>query len=187
MLKKQYNQAKIKSIISDQYVQQAVSHDIFSVNMSKKSNHHNQSSLVLSAVNEINNDPFSCGSLNELIALTQDSKDSKSRKPAYNRSDFLYPNLDETLPKTQDNGIQGIKNTVVDAFKHQKDGMRMIVNRLVSVERTTMNVNSQNSEMLNRLGLSMDKLLNFVQYRENVHQKEEKTMLEKIQDLETKL
>ena len=70
--------------------------------MSKKSN-HNQSSLVLSAVNEINNDPFSCGSLNELIALTQDSKDSKDSKtkkgPGYNRSDFLYPNLDETLPK----------------------------------------------------------------------------------------
>jgi hypothetical protein len=49
--------------------------------LSKKSNHH-QSSIVLSAVNhnEMNNDPFSCGSLNELIALTQDSKDSKTRK-----------------------------------------------------------------------------------------------------------
>lgn len=50
-----------------------------------------------------------------------------------------------------------------------------------------MSVNSQNSEMLNRLGSRMDQILNFVQYRENVHQKEEKTMLEKIQDLETKL
>lgn len=75
----------------------------------------------------------------------------------------------------------------MDAFKHQKDSMRMIVNRLVSVERTTMSVNSQNSEMLNRLGSRMDQILNFVQYRENIHQKEEKTMLEKIQDLETKL
>jgi hypothetical protein len=50
--------------------------------------------------------------------------------------------MDDTLPKPQDQvGIQGIKNTVVDGFKHQKDSMRMIVNRLVSVERTTMNVN----------------------------------------------
>ena len=186
MLKKQYNQAKIKSIISDHYVQQhGVNNEIFSINMSKKSN-HNQSSIVLSAVNEINNDPFSCGSLNELIALTQDSKDSKTKKgPGYNRSDFLYPNLDETLPKVQqDQGLKGIKNTVVDAFKHQKDSLRMIVNRLVSVERTTMNVSSQNSEMLNRLGSRMDQILDFVQYRENAHQREEKTMLEKIQDLE---
>lgn len=65
MLKKQFNQAKIKSIISDHYVQsQGINQDIFSINMSKKSN-HNQSSIA-----EINNDPFSCGSLNELIALT---------------------------------------------------------------------------------------------------------------------
>ncbi len=75
--------------------------------MSKKSN-HNQSSIVLSAVNEINNDPFSCGSLNELIALTQNSKDSKTKKgPGYNRSDFLYPNLDETL--TQGLARPGVK------------------------------------------------------------------------------
>jgi hypothetical protein len=58
-----------------------------------------------------------------LIALTQDSKESKSRKnqqqAPYNRSDFLYPTpaaaMDETMPKE---GIIGIKNTVVDAFKH---------------------------------------------------------------------
>ena len=47
-----------------------------------------------------------------------------------------------------------------------------------------MNVSSQNSDMLNRLGSRMDQILDFVQYRENAHQKEEKTMLEKIQDLE---
>jgi hypothetical protein len=64
MLKKQFNQAKIKSIISDPFPP-----DIFSINLSKKSN-HNHSSIVLSAVNNENNDPFSCGSLNELIALT---------------------------------------------------------------------------------------------------------------------
>ena len=64
MLKRQFNQAKIKSIISDEPA------DMFSVNLSKKSNHHH-SSLVLSAVNENNDqEPFSCGSLNELIALT---------------------------------------------------------------------------------------------------------------------
>ena len=72
---------------------------------------------MLSAVNhnEMNNDPFSCGSLNELIALTQDSKDSKTRKQQqqYNRSDFLYPGGAE-----DNGGISGIKNTVVDAFKH---------------------------------------------------------------------
>jgi uncharacterized Zn-finger protein len=67
MLKKQFNQAKIKSIISDHYVQGINQQDnIFSINMSKKSN-HNHSSI---AINEINNEPFSCGSLNELIALT---------------------------------------------------------------------------------------------------------------------
>ena len=52
--------------------------------------------------------------------------------------------MDETLhpaPEGGGLGLTGIKNTVVDAFKHQKDSMRMIVNRLVSVERTTMNVN----------------------------------------------
>lgn len=55
--------------------------------------------------------------------------------------------MDETLPRAPEGGggggggLTGIKNTVVDAFKHQKDSMRMIVNRLVSVERTTMNVN----------------------------------------------
>jgi hypothetical protein len=65
MLKKQFNQAKIKSIISDHYVQGINNQDnIFSINMSKKSN-HNHSSIA-----EINNEPFSCGSLNELIALT---------------------------------------------------------------------------------------------------------------------
>lgn len=41
--------------------------------------------------------------------------------------------------------------------------------------------------MLNRIGSRMDQILNFVQHRENHHKREEKTMLEKIQDLENKL
>lgn len=51
--------------------------DIFNINIPKKQTgqmhrqRHNQSSLILSAVP--NEEPFSLGSMNDLIALTQDS------------------------------------------------------------------------------------------------------------------